>query len=82
VSKGRVGSAGRGSSSRRLREDDRRDDQRPQDEGRPSADRCGDQAPNQLPRYGADAPIDEGETYIQTAVRRLREETGIDIGPE
>ena len=26
--------------------------------------------------------IEEGETYVETAVRELREEAGIDIGPD
>ena len=55
VSKGRVGSAGSGSSMPAAQQDDHRDDQGLEDEGRPPADRRGDEAADQRPGRGADA---------------------------
>ena len=55
VSNGRVGSAGSGSSTCGLSTDDHHDDQGLEDEGRPPADRRGDQAADQRAGRGADA---------------------------
>ena len=56
MSKGRVGSAGSGSSSRRLSKTITAMIKRLKHEGRPPADRRGDQATDQRPGRGAHAP--------------------------